>query len=485
MRYEILNENMSSLPAPFIDALRYALGADRVITGDADRAPFLHEERGAYHGAASVVLLPRSAEEVAAAVRLCAAHQVAVVPQGGNTGLVGGAVSGRGEVLISLKRMNRILAVDPVNFTMTVEAGAVLETVQHAAEAENRLFPLSLGAEGSCQIGGNIASNAGGINVLRYGNMRDLVLGLEVVLPDGKLWNGLRALHKDNSGYALRHLFIGSEGTLGIVTKAVLKLFPKPVDYHTALCGVSSVADAMRLLAMIKARTGEAVTAFELMSQFSLELACRHCETAYPIEPRYPWFVLLELSGTQPGRALRETLEAVLEEGFEAGVVNDAAIAESLEQTATFWRLRERIPEAQKLAGTSIKHDISVPGSHVPIFVDEASTAILKALPGTRICAFGHLGDGNLHYNLSAPEGGDADAFAARTGEMNAIVHDITIRLGGSISAEHGIGLLKRDALLHHKPEVELDLMRKIKIAIDPYGIMNPGKIFTSPCAAK
>lgn len=477
MEDEILNANTSLLPPGLIDLLRQALGADRVVTGDADLVPFLQEERGAYLGAARVVILPRTTEEVCRAVRLCAAADVPVVPQGGNTGLVGGAVAGRGEVLISLKRMNRILEVDSINFTMTVEAGVVLETVQHAADAENCLFPLSLGAEGSCQIGGNISSNAGGINVLRYGSMRDLVLGLEVVLPDGTLWSGLRSLHKDNAGYALRHLFIGAEGTLGIVTRAVLKLFPKPLDVQTVLCGLGSVEDAVKLLAMVRTRMGDVVTAFELMSSFSLDLACRHGDSPHPFEQRYPWFVLLELSGSQTDRALREMLEVALEDALEGAVINDAVIAESLEQAATFWRLRERIPEAQKFEGASIKHDISVPRSQIPKFVEEAEAAIGEALPGTRICAFGHLGDGNLHYNLSVPEGADDRAFVARTAQMNDIVHGIAVKLGGSISAEHGIGLLKREELLRYKDSVELDLMRKLKAAIDPLGIMNPGKI--------
>lgn len=460
--------------------LAHALGADRVITDADGLTPFLHEERSLYHGAARIAVLPRSTEEVATAVRICAEAGVAVVPQGGNTGLVGGAVSGDGEVVISLKRMNHILGVDPTDFTMTVEAGAILETIQNAAEEKDCLFPLSLGAEGSCQIGGNIASNAGGINVLRYGNTRDLVLGLEVVLPDGRIWNGLRALHKDNTGYALKHLFIGSEGTLGIITKAVLKLFALPHERHAALCALADVDDALALLARLKARAGEALTALELMSGFALDLASAHSGDAKPIAGAYPWFVLLELSGSQGGNALRETMEEVLGEALEQELIEDAVIAESLDHAAAFWRLRERIPEAQKPVGASIKHDIAVPVSRIPEFLREADAAVVEARPGTRLCTFGHLGDGNLHYNLTQPEGMDAQAFLDCRAEMNDIVHSITVRLGGSFSAEHGIGLLKAEELRRYKDPIELELMQRLKAALDPSGVMNPGKVIGS-----
>ncbi|RUM98168.1 FAD-binding oxidoreductase [Pseudaminobacter arsenicus] len=457
--------------------LRQALGDDRVITDSDGLEPFLHEERGLYRGAAKIAVLPRSTEEVATAVRICAEAGVPVVPQGGNTGLVGGAVTGAGEVVISLKRMNRILGVDAIDYTMTVEAGAILETIQNAAEEKDCLFPLSLGAEGSCQIGGNIASNAGGINVLRYGNTRDLVLGLEVVLPDGRIWNGLRALHKDNTGYALKHLFIGSEGTLGIITKAVLKLFALPRERHTALCVLADVDHALALLARLKARASEAITAFELMSGFALDLASAHSGDAKPIADAYPWFVLLELSGSQGGNALRETMEEVLGEALEQELIQDAVIAESLDQAAVFWRLRERIPEAQKPAGASIKHDVAVPVSRIPEFLRAADAAVIAARPGTRLCAFGHLGDGNLHYNLTQPEGMDPQAFLDCWREMNDIVHGIAVRLGGSFSAEHGIGLLKAGELSHYKEPIELELMQRVKAALDPSGTMNPGKV--------
>jgi D-lactate dehydrogenase (cytochrome) len=457
--------------------LRHALGDDRIVTDADGLEPFLHEERNLYRGAAKIAVLPRSTEEVATAVRICAQAGVAVVPQGGNTGLVGGAVAGAGEVVISLKRMNRIIGVDAIDYTMTVEAGAILETIQNAAEEKDCLFPLSLGAEGSCQIGGNIASNAGGINVLRYGNTRDLVLGLEVVLPDGRIWNGLRALHKDNTGYALKHLFIGSEGTLGIITKAVLKLFALPRERQTALCALADVDDALALLARLKARASEAITAFELMSGFALDLASAHSGDARPIADAYPWFVLLELSGSQGGNALRETMEEVLGEALEQELIKDAVIAESLDQAAVFWRLRERIPEAQKPEGASIKHDVAVPVSRIPEFLRAADVAVAAAKPGTRLCTFGHLGDGNLHYNLTQPEGMAPQDFLDCWREMNDIVHGIAVRLGGSFSAEHGIGLLKAGELRHYKEPIELELMQRVKAALDPSGTMNPGKV--------
>ncbi|MGP2490206.1 FAD-binding oxidoreductase [Mesorhizobium sp. PUT5] len=457
--------------------LSEALGSGRVVTAPADLEPFLHEERGLYRSRSGIVVLPRSTEEVAAAVSICAEAGVSIVPQGGNSGLVGGAVAGEGEVLISLARMNRILSIDPVNFTMTVEAGAILETIQDAAEAAGCLFPLSLGAQGSCQIGGNIATNAGGINVLRYGNTRDLVLGLEAVLPDGRIWNGLRALHKDNTGYALKHLFIGSEGTLGIVTKAVLKLFPLPQEQQLALCALGTIDDALTLLSRLKARAGDSVTAFELISGFALDLACGHSGAARPIAEAHPWFVLLELSGSQGGSALRDTLEESLGEALEQSIIGDAVIAESLDQAASFWRLRERIPEGQKSIGASIKHDVSVPVSRIPQFVSEAGAAVVEALPGTRICVFGHLGDGNLHYNLSPPADASDAAFMARYKELNVIVHDIAHRLDGSFSAEHGVGLLKAAELRRYKDPLEIELMQRVKAAFDPQGRMNPGKL--------
>ncbi|WP_084698432.1 FAD-binding oxidoreductase [Muricoccus aerilatus] len=467
-----------AIPTDLAARLRAALPEEAVLTEEGDRGAYLIEERSLYRGEAPIVLRPGTTEEVATAVRICAEAGVAIVPQGGNTGLVGGTVSAAHEVLLSLGRMNRIEEVDPLNFTMTVQAGCILANIQAAAEAAGRLFPLSLGAQGSAQIGGNLASNAGGINVLRYGNARELTLGLEVVLADGRVWNGLRALHKDNTGYALKHLFIGSEGTLGIITRAVLKLFPPLTDRQVAFCALRDPADALALLSMARDRAGEAVTAFEIVSGFALEIVTRHAGGQDPMAERHPWYALIELAGSGESGALRPVLESVLERAFEAEVVADAAIADSLERAATLWRLREGIPEAQKRAGGSIKHDVSVPVSRIPAFLERAGTAVTAALPGVHVCAFGHLGDGNIHYNLSQPEGMEKAVFLARWEEMNGIVHDIVADLGGSISAEHGIGLLKARELLRYKDPVELDLMRRVRATLDPRHLLNPGKMF-------
>jgi FAD/FMN-containing dehydrogenase len=465
------------MPGDLASRLRAALPDGTVVTEENDRHAYLVEERSLYRGEAPIVVRPRETAEVATAVRICAEAGVSIVPQGGNTGLVGGTVSAAHEVLLSLGRMNRIEEVDPLNFTMTVQAGCVLADIHAAAEAENRLFPLSLGAQGSCQIGGNLASNAGGINVLRYGNARELTLGLEVVLADGRVWNGLRALHKDNTGYALKHLFIGSEGTLGIITRAVLKLFPRLTDRQVAFCALRDPADALTLLSMARDRAGEAVTAFELVSSFALEIVEHHAGGASPFAERHPCYALIELAGSGADGTLRPVLESLLEAAFEADVVADAVIAESLERAAALWRLREGIPEAQKKAGGSIKHDVSVPVSRVPAFLHRAGEAVAAALPGVHVCAFGHLGDGNIHYNLTQPEGMDKAAFLARWEEMNGIVHDIVADLGGSISAEHGIGLLKAGELLRYKDPVEMDLMRRIRDTLDPAHRLNPGKM--------
>lgn len=460
-----------------LERLASALPQGSLLTDPASLERHLVEERGKFHGKARAVLAPASTEELARAVAICAEAGVALVPQGGNTGLVGGAVSAEGEIVVSLHRMNRILAVDPVNFTMTVEAGVILASIQETARDAGCLFPLSLGAEGSCTIGGNIASNAGGVGVLKYGNTRELVLGLEVVLPDGRIWNGMRPVLKDNTGYSLKNLFIGSEGTLGIVTRAVLKLFPAPQQKQTAFCALNSVADALALLSLARKSSGDAVTAFELMSRFSLDLLEKHLGLPALIEGAYPWYALIELSTSRPGTDLREEFEAMLGEAIEQGLVQDAVLPESLDQAARLWRMRESIPEAQKHAGGSIKHDIAVPVSCIPDFIDRAGAAVLARLPGTRICAFGHVGDGNVHYNLTQPEDMDKAEFLALWDEMNAIVHAIAAGLNGSISAEHGIGLLKVEEVEHFRSAEEHDLMLAIKRAIDPAGIMNPGKL--------
>ncbi len=443
-------------------------------------APYLVEERGLYRGKAALVLRPGSTAEVAKIVAACAAANVPIVPQGGNTGLCGGASphDDGGEIIVNMGRMNKVRAVDPLNFTMTVDAGCILADVQAAAERHGCLFPLSLAAEGSCQIGGNLATNAGGINVLRYGNARDLVLGLEVVLPDGRIWNGLRALGKDNTGYALRHLFIGAEGTLGIITAAVLKLFPRPTETATALCALSRLEDATTLLNRARAASGDAVTAFELIPRLGLEMCVKHIAgVTDPFAKPHQWYVLIELSSSRPDAAVRGTFEALLEAAFEEGTIADAVVAESLEQQKGLWRIRESLPEAQKHEGGSIKHDVSVPVSRVPQFIADGTAAIARHFPGARPVPFGHIGDGNIHFNISQPVGADKATYLARWDEMNRIVHDLVTALNGSISAEHGIGMLKVDELKHYKDPVELDLMRRLKQAIDPANLLNPGKI--------
>ncbi|MEW5423322.1 FAD-binding oxidoreductase [Amorphus sp. 3PC139-8] len=465
------------LPDGFVARLATVLDPAGLITDPSDRASYLIEERSLFESRAEVVVAPKTAEELAATVRLCAEAGVPLVPQGGATGLVGGAVAGTGDVLVSLKRMNRILDVDPVNFTISAEAGCVLADLQEAAREAGCLFPLSLGAEGSCTIGGNIASNAGGVGVLRYGNTRELTLGLEVVLPDGRIWNGMRPLYKDNSGYSLKNLFIGSEGTLGIVTAAVMKLFPQPQQRETAFCALGSVEDALALLSLARRLSGDGVSAFELMSDFSLDIVCKHTEGRRPYDTQAPWHALIELTTSRPGDDLRRCFESILEAAFEQGLVLDGVVAESEDQAGRLWQLREATPEAQKRAGGSIKHDVSVPVSRIPEFIATASAAVMERMPGVHVCAFGHVGDGNVHYNLTQPDDMDKAAFLARWGEMNAIVHEVVRTIGGSISAEHGVGLLKLQELADFRSDVENDLMRSLKRALDPDNRMNAGKL--------
>lgn len=465
-----------------LSELRSIVGEEGVLTDPTVLEPFLAEERGLYRGAASVVVRPGTVSQVSGVVRLCARSGISIVPQGGNTGLCGGAVSDSGQLVLSLGRMNRIRSVDPVDFTMTVEAGVVLETIQTAALEVDRFFPLSLGAQGSCQIGGNLATNAGGLNVLRYGNARDLCLGLEVVLADGRVWNGLKYLGKDNTGYALKHLFIGGEGTLGIITAAVLKLFPRPVEKQSALCAVPGVEAVPHLLALARSLSGDQVSAFELLARFSLELACRHLDgVSDPFDASWPWYILVELSTTRSGTDLRPAFERFLEEAFDQGLIGDAVVAESGRQEAAFWKMREGLPEAQKHEGASVKHDVSVPVARVPEFLERALSAVCTAVPGLRPCPFGHVGDGNIHFNLTQPEAMNAADFLGRREDLNRIVHDIVVDMGGSISAEHGVGRLRIDELIRYKTEVEIDVMRRIKTAFDPDGILNPGVIVHCP----
>ncbi len=463
----------STLP---IDQLKAIVGPSGVIDDPAAMAPYLIEWRDRYRGTAPLIVRPASTKEVADVVSLCAYHKVPMTPQGGNTGLVGGQIP-FGQVLINLGRMTRIRDLNPKDNTITVEAGVILAEIQKAAEEADRFFPLSLAAEGSCQIGGNLATNAGGVNVLRYGNARAQALGLEAVLPDGRVWNGLRRLHKDNTGYDLKQLLIGSEGTLGIITAATLKLYPKPRDTATAFAAIPDVEAGVRLLHLTQGVSGGQVSSFELMPRIGLEFVLRHMNSARdPLPQPYDWYVLLELTAGRTD-SLRPVMEEALVQGTEQGLVRDAAIAENESQRADFWHLRESLSEAQKPEGGSIKHDVSVPVSAYGAFIAEANAAVTRACPGIRPVPFGHLGDGNVHFNLSQPVGTDKADFLARWEELSAIVHEIAAAHGGSISAEHGIGVMKRDMLPQFKSEVEMDLMRTIKRALDPHGLMNPGKL--------
>jgi D-lactate dehydrogenase (cytochrome) len=462
-----------------LEKIKGVVGAKGWIDDPDLLEPYLVEARGLYRGATHAVVRPASTAEVAAVVRICAAHRLPIVPQGGNTGLVGGAVppeDGR-NIVLALGRMNRVRAIDPVNFTMTVEAGCILAELQKAADEVDRLFPLSLGAEGSCQIGGNLSTNAGGIAVLRYGNARDLCLGLEVVLADGEVWNGLRALRKDNTGYDLKQLFIGGEGTLGIITAATLKLYPKPREVETAFVGLARVEDAMALFVEARAATADQLSAFELIPRTGLDLALAHVPgTIDPLERPYPWYVLLEISSTERGSGLRALLERLLEAALEKGRVADGVIASSGAQRRDLWFIREGVVEAQKYGG-SIKHDVAVPVSRVAEFVNRASRLVEERLPGIRPIAFGHVGDGNIHLNLTQPEGCDRALFLSRWQEFNDLVHGVAVALEGSISAEHGVGRLKREEITRYKSSVEIALMRRVKRALDPDNILNPGKV--------
>ena len=468
----------AAAPSPELLA-RFAaiVGKKYAVTDPAAQAPYLVEMRGLYHGRTSLVLRPGTTAEVAAIVRLANETKTPVVPQGGNTGLVGGQIPLAGEIVLSLTRLDRVREVDPISNTMTCEAGVVLANAQAAAAAAERLFPLSLAAEGSCTIGGNLATNAGGTAVIAYGNARELVLGLEVVLADGRIWNGLSKLKKDNTGYDLKQLFVGAEGTLGVITAAVLKLFPRPHAVETAFAGVASPRAALALLNLTEERAGGAVTSFELIPRIAVEFALRHgAGTRDPLGAPHPWYVLVELSSAAR-EGLRASLEELLASAAERGLLADAAIATSIEQAQSFWHLRNLISETQRPEGGSIKHDVSVPVAAVPEFIEAASAAVETLIPGCRPVPFGHLGDGNVHFNVSQPVGGDKAEFLAQWGAVNARVHDIVGRFHGSISAEHGIGRLKRDLLPHVKDPVTLELMRALKHTLDPNGILNPGKL--------
>lgn len=463
----------------FLTQCAQRIGAQHVLTGD-DMAGYLTDWRRRFTGHARAVLRPASTDEVAALVQLCVQHHVPIVPQGGNTGLVLGSVPDQSgtAVVLSLSRLNRIRAVDPINDTLTAEAGCTLNQVQQAAEAQNRLFPLSLASEGSCSIGGNLATNAGGTAVLRYGNTRELTLGLEVVTAQGEIWNGLRGLRKDNTGYDLRDLFVGSEGTLGIITAAVLKLFALPAARTTSLFALESVRDAIDLLAVARQHCDANLTGFELMSDFCLQLVERHFSTLrMPFSQRYPHYVLLELSTAEPEAYAVAQLESLAEQALEKSLVKDVVVATSLSQTDSLWALREQISDAQGTEGKNIKHDIALPISCIADFIKDTDAELQRGFPGCRMVTFGHLGDGNLHYNVSAPLGQNDESFLREQAAVNRIVHDRVHHYGGSISAEHGLGALKRDEILRYKSGTEMAMMSAIKRALDPLNLMNPGKV--------
>lgn len=463
-----------------IERFAAIVGEKNALTAPEDIAAYLVEQRDLYHGRTPLVLRPGSTEEVAAIMKLATETGTPVVPQGGNTGLVGGQQPDESgsAIILSLGRMNRIRNLDTVGNLVTLEAGVILKNLQDAAEKAGRLFPLSLGAEGSCQIGGNLGSNAGGTAVLAYGNMRELCLGLEVVLPTGEILNDLRYVKKDNTGYDLKDLFVGSEGTLGVITAAVLKIFPQPKGKGVAYAGLRNLEDVLRLFQLATEHAGPSLTGFELMPRVGVEFTVRHVDGVRdPLESPHDWYVLIDISSSRSQADARTTLETILTEAFENDIIQDAAIAESVAQAQSFWKMREEMSWAQKPEGGSIKHDISVPVASIPAFIHEANAATLDMIPGARVVCFGHIGDGNLHYNVSQPVGADKEAFLARWHDLNHRVHTIVASYGGSISAEHGIGQLKREELAFFKQDIALDLMRRIKSAFDPAGIMNPGKV--------
>jgi FAD/FMN-containing dehydrogenase len=462
---------------PFIDALVALIGERNVLTDARDTAAHFSDWRKQYCAVAECVARPADTGEVAAIVKLCAREGVAVVPQGGNTGLSGGSVptGAQREVVLSLARLNRIRALDALDDTLTAEAGCVLAQVQQAAQDADRYFPVSLAAEGSCQIGGILSTNAGGVNVLRYGNAREQVLGLEVVLPDGNVWHGLRGLRKDNTGYDLKQLFLGAEGTLGVITAAVLKLRPRLSASATAWIALDSPRTAVQLLARLRERVGECISAFELVSRRCLEAVMAHApQTQEPLREAHPWYVLAELEDSGSFESLHGRLEAALTDSAERSEVRDAAIAVNQAQAMALWRIRESIPEAQF---ANVKHDVAVAVSRIPALIEQVEAALRAAFPGVQSFVFGHVGDGNLHYNIGMEDAAATAALMARREQVNRVMYDAVASLGGSISAEHGIGQLKRDELVRRKTPLELELMRAIKRALDPQGLMNPGKV--------
>lgn len=463
-----------------LNELKAAVGAGSWLDSQADTAPYVVDFRRLYHGATPLVLLPRDVAEVAKILEICNRAELAVIPHGGNTGYCGGATPDESgsQVVLSLRRLNRVRHLDAANYSLVVEAGATLAAVQAAARDADRLFPLSLGSEGTAQIGGNISTNAGGTAVLRYGMMRDLVLGLEVVLADGRVIRGLKNLRKDNTGYDVKSLFIGAEGTLGVITAASLKLFPLPADTATALVSVDSPQRALDLLARLRTAAGDQVTTFELMPRLAVELTVKHIAgVANPLAQDAAWYVLVELTSPNPDQHLLELLSTELQERAADGVVQDALIATSVAQSLAMWKLRESVPEAQRLHGASLKHDISVPVSAVPTLIEVGSALVQRLVPEGEVVGYGHLGDGNLHFNVSQRAGTDKGIFLGRGEQLEHAVFDLVESLGGSISAEHGIGRLKAAKFADRADPVELAVMRDLKRALDPKGILNPGKV--------
>ncbi len=470
----------NAIDAGVLERIKAVVGPKGYTMDPAEIAPHCQSWRDNWHGWVPMVVKPANVDEVAAVVAICAESGTPIVPQGGNTGLTGGGQphAGGSEIIVSTSRMNKVREIDTLNNTMTVEAGCILADLQAAAADADRLFPLSLAAEGSCQIGGNLSTNAGGTQVLRYGNARNLVLGLEVVLPDGRVWQGLRGLRKDNTGYDLKQLFVGAEGTLGMITAAVLTLFPRPTEVQTALVAVPDPKAALSLLSRATETVGEQVTAFELIQRRAIDFVLRHIpDVSDPLAETYPWYVLMEISGQGAPDSLRTAVETILTEALEGEEVLDAVLAANQAQGQALWKIRESIPEAQNHEGHSVKHDVSVPLSRIAEFIERADLALAAVYPGVRGVAFGHIGDGNIHYNPAQPPDGDGAAFAAEYGAINRIVHDLITELNGSISAEHGLGRLRREEARRYKSSVEMDLMRTVKTALDPDNIMNPGKV--------
>ena len=470
------------MSATIRQALSEILGPDGVLTEGPDLEPYLVDHRKLYHGHALAVVLPRTVEQVSRVLKFCNDHAIAVVPHGGNTGYCGGATPDESgaQIVISMRRMNRIRSLDPLNYSLVAEAGCILAQVQRAADDAERLFPLSLGSEGTCQIGGNLSTNAGGLSVLRYGMMRDLVLGLEVVLADGRVLSALSALRKDNTGYDIKSLFIGAEGTLGIITAASLKLFPKIRSSATAFAAVPTVRAAVDLLARLKESSGDRVSSFELIPRMGVDLTTQHIPgVSDPLEKPYSWYVLCELTSARAADPLDEVLEEALGGALEDGLVLDAALAHSERERAALWKLRESIPEAQRVDGASLKHDICVPIHALPDFVERACAWVAEHVPDGRLVVYGHVGDGNLHFNLNQAPGSNRDSFLAREPFIRRAIHDFVREFGGSFSAEHGIGRLKVHELERYASPVELDLMRAVKKALDPNGVLNPGKVLS------